>query len=311
MIRTVLYPVETRSLNVSFRGAAMDPASAQKVAFAKLGATKRERKATARALEDPRFGPPPDVEAIRAGLHVDLVRVAVGTLDYPANLGGALKSVQDEVARWIKLSDRDSRISWDFLQAKCERAPLIPGAPSYQGVRVRVRCSTPGPDVDIVCGIGPARIGPESHDGGGELPRSEHGKSARKDAERRAIAAVSPVRPAPRPPAPPRAQLPLGMHWPAYALDPWLQTGDGLPELSELELLVEGSAPPPAIRRKVPPMVRGMNAHARNAVLRLSKRRVELYRHEVEHPALDGRAWIYAERGAAELAYFDREDAAE
>lgn len=60
--------------------------------------------------------------ARRSGLPctVTLTRVSPGTLD-DDNLEGALKAVRDGVADALRVDDADSRVRWQYAQAKCQR----------------------------------------------------------------------------------------------------------------------------------------------------------------------------------------------
>jgi hypothetical protein len=93
---------------------------------------KRERLATGLALLMVRGSPTLKARARGhlAGdgrLVVELTRLSRGELD-DDNLRGALKSVRDEVARWLGVDDRDPRVTWAYGQ---ERARGF-------GVRIRI-----------------------------------------------------------------------------------------------------------------------------------------------------------------------------
>lgn len=60
---------------------------------------------------------------------VTLTRVGPRTLDTD-NLAGALKSVRDGVADWLKVDDGDARVTWRYEQRK--------GAPKEYAVEVQV-----------------------------------------------------------------------------------------------------------------------------------------------------------------------------
>lgn len=73
-----------------------------------------------------KFGTPPtDIP-----IYVLLCRIAPRALDPGGNLGASLKHVQDGVADWLGIDDRDPRIIWEYEQRR--------GAPRYYGVRVAI-----------------------------------------------------------------------------------------------------------------------------------------------------------------------------
>lgn len=75
------------------------------------GYVKGLRKKTAKvlALLQP-AGAPPYV--------VTMTRISAGYLDDDGNVG-AFKPVRDEIADWLRLNDRDPRVTWNCEQAAC------------------------------------------------------------------------------------------------------------------------------------------------------------------------------------------------
>lgn len=142
MLRSIQFPMHTASENKYRRQHAM--VSAQK--------TKKQRadvRLFLRQLPAPKL----HVNGAPNTFTVRLIRIAVGELDF-VNLCGALKGVQDEVAAWIGLDDRDPRIDWDFLQHPCKGSGKR-AAPNYCGVRIEVRDGEVAEDRVVVLGDSP------------------------------------------------------------------------------------------------------------------------------------------------------------
>lgn len=60
---------------------------------------------------------------------VTLTRIAPRDLDGD-NLQSSLKAIRDGVADFLKVDDRDSRVTWAYAQER--------GAPKFYGVRVEI-----------------------------------------------------------------------------------------------------------------------------------------------------------------------------
>lgn len=212
--------------------------------------------------------PKPDQAAIARGVFVTVCRVSSGVLDAHDNLRTALKHVVDAIATHLGRDDRDPCITWRYEQQKCERG--------YAGVRITIEDDRPGKDLDVVLGAGPKRLSAASESGAGQLPA--------KTPRRRVVS----------------------NHARGFLCLPWDQEGDGVPVLDEILGGIVGDGAP-SITAAVPALVPGLRAHARVAILRIAARTVRLERHVVHSEELGGRAIVYAERGAREIAWFAAE----
>jgi hypothetical protein len=187
MIREVTFPLETSSENI-YRGANR---------WATADKTAGQRKRVKEVLDEA-FVPCamylPGWEGNRFA--VTMTRISPLFID-DDNLKGALKSVRDEIAKWLGFKD-DSHawLEFKYLMQKCKQG--------YQGVRIHIACNEPGKDLRHMVGTAPVLVG-------------------------------EPVERATRNDKPPRAQTPL-MFKPCFAAPPWAKVGPDEYDLIGLDL---------------------------------------------------------------------------
>jgi hypothetical protein len=248
------------------------------------------------AHEAPAMARRPDGQRVANLFIVTLTRISAGELDF-VNLCGALKAVQDEVADWLGLDDRDRRVRWHFLQQQCERgkwatrievedlkdadetirkvvgaSPRVLGVASEGSLRGRPRRGE-------VQAIRPDQRGRAFYGGeeGGGGDRRE-----RSDREDRALVrGASAV----------EQQRLTFMR--CYALLPWDQDG-GEPVVTDLPQL-DGEQPPPTLTVRAPrhtKTIAELQGGARSLQLVTEGSRVTLFRHRWRHEDL-GDCWLY------------------
>lgn len=231
MLRAIQFPMHTASENKYRRQHAMVSASK----------TKKQR-ADVRLFLRQLSTPQRVVEGSMNRFDVKLIRIAVAELDF-SNLVGALKGVQDEVAEWIGLDDRDPLFRWDFLQQPCKKG--------FYGVRIEVRDLEQGEDRVVVLGAPTAVLGAPAQSSGRGRPRAEAGdarpKKTRAKSLPMAAARLGDLAPPPPPvtiTAPAQRQKALAFVRSAAIL-PWEQPSTGELELTELPAF-ENVDPAPA-----------------------------------------------------------------
>lgn len=210
MLRSLQFPMHTASENKYRRQHVMVSASKTKKQRGEVRLFMRQLPLVKRMAQ----GAPNRFE-------IKLIRIACAELDF-VNLCGAMKGVQDEVAEWIGLDDRDPLIRWDFLQQRCKKG--------FYGVRVEVRDQEQGEDKIIVLGSPIAFLGPPAQSTGHGRTRAEATPKKRKKA-----AVGSPVKP--------KEQAPIVYVTGAY-VPPWRSLDDGL-ELVELRAFENVDPAPP------------------------------------------------------------------
>ena len=217
MLRAIQFPMHTASENKYRRQHAM------------VSATKtRKQRADVRLFLRQLSTPQRTVNGAINRFDVKLIRIAVAELDF-SNLVGALKGVQDEVAEWIGLDDRDPLFRWDFLQQPCKKG--------FYGVRVEVRDLEHGEDKLVVLGAPTAVLGAPAQSSGRGRPRAEAGGARPKKPRAKPLpvpaARLGDLAPPPQPApitAPVQKQKALAFVRSAAVL-PWKQ-----PSAEELEL---------------------------------------------------------------------------
>lgn len=259
MLRSITFPMHTASENKYRRQHAMISARKTKKQRDEVQVFLRQLPPVPRAVDNKpnRF-------------EVNLIRIAVSELDF-SNLVGAFKGIQDEVAAWIGLDDRDPRITWDWLQQPCKKG--------YYGVRVEVRDAEQREDKIVVLGPTPHVKGPAARSTGRGRARDMDGAADGLVAPRRARSRTPVLVPRARP------QEPITFVCSAAVL-PWKQDGDEL-VLTELPAL-ENVEPAPERTE-----ARGPDG-SRITITRRGKFRVEPF----------GTCWLFAPEGQP----FDADD---
>lgn len=230
MLRAIQFPMHTASENKYRRQHAMVSAS-----------KTRKQRADVRLFLRQLSTPQRVVDGALNRFDVKLIRIAVAELDY-SNLVGALKGVQDEVAEWIGLDDRDPLFRWDFLQQPCKMG--------FYGVRIEVRDLEKGEDKIVVLGAPTAVLGAPAQSSGRGRPRAGADRARAKKPRTKPLpvpaARLGDLGPPPPPvtlTAPAQKQKALAFVRSAAIL-PWQQTADEL-ELTELPAF-ENIDPAPA-----------------------------------------------------------------
>ena len=101
-----VHHIKLQSLNQVFRGLS------ERARWYIITEARKQRMLVAHAL---RTKPKPEFPLV-----VTVTRIAPGKgLDPHDNLPGACKHVVDEIAAWLDIDDRDTRVSWRYAQASC------------------------------------------------------------------------------------------------------------------------------------------------------------------------------------------------